>query len=314
MSKSFVGAYWGPRAESVDESADRLSRLVSALAMLEPTLRDWRNKGGSKRQALAQPLVTAHHADLVQRLLAGQHRTNLGQEIIDDVGYSVHWWNGVDNSRDGATLSLHIASTTLSNSLVIKLPGQDAAPGLYKRMTAQTLLERIVQILCPDRAVFSSDSLLDKQSEPDRHLEDGGFILGKLVGHPAGWANFLGDSDSTKFDPTLLPSAATVERLGHGTLVTLRTDPANPSLSDVLQVRRAMGYPVSTQQAEPSDDMGAATAGPPITAVAPERLVEPAEERQTDPRRGNQTHSVPHPARGTDSQSRDTRRGTPHNK
>lgn len=130
-------------------------------------------------------------------------------------------------------------------------------------------------------------------------------MLGKLIGHPAGWANFLSDSDSVKFDMALLPAGATVERLGTGTLVLLGHDPANPPLRDVLQVRRAMGYDVPTQQTEPSQDVGASSAGPPAPPVVPGGPVMPADGGQSDPRRGTEMRGVPYPASNPDANRSD---------
>ncbi|WP_329786644.1 Imm52 family immunity protein [[Mycobacterium] zoologicum] len=75
-------AQWGPRSDSVDDAADRLSHLLSALASTDPALTGWRNRASSRRQALAQPVVTTERDDLVRRLLAGRNRTDIGNHSI----------------------------------------------------------------------------------------------------------------------------------------------------------------------------------------------------------------------------------------
>lgn len=315
MPKSNVSVGWGARVESVDQAADRVAELVSALAALDPALSNWRDLGRSKREAIGKPMVTTNHADLVQRLLDGRHRTDIGRQIMEDMGYSVYWWNGAEDNQAAANLNIHIAASALGNHVVLNLPKPDTVPSLYSPDTAQKLLHIFVDIFDPDSLLWSNHELLAKQTEPDRPTEDGrGYILGQLIGQPAGWAIYLNDSNPVKFDTGLLPSGATVERLGNGMLVTLGSDPANPPISDVLQVRRAMGYPMPTQQqAELSKDVGAASAGPTTTAVAPGGFVKPA-GGQSDPGRDTQTRGVRYPANSTDTQSRDAQQGTPHNK
>jgi hypothetical protein len=71
-----------------------------------------------------------------------------------------------------------------------------------------------------------------------------GVISGDVIGQAAGWANYFADSHPVTFDHALLPSNATVETLDGATLLLVGHDPAEPPLSDVLQVRKAMGYQV----------------------------------------------------------------------
>jgi hypothetical protein len=106
MPKSYLGAYWGPRSASVDDCANRLAHLLTKLATISPLLSGWRALGKSKRQAVAQPLVTTYHADLVTRLLEGRHRRDDNREVIDDLGYSMEWWNGATDDAAAASLRL----------------------------------------------------------------------------------------------------------------------------------------------------------------------------------------------------------------
>jgi hypothetical protein len=250
MSKSFVSVGWGSRVESVDACADKVAWLMTALAELDPALTEWRG-GRTKR---AQTVATTDHADLVQRLLEGRNRGDSDKEVIESLGYSVVWSNGVRDNRRLATMRVHIgASSPIGNSMTVTLPEPDAVPNLYTRETAHKLVCTLVQLFTPETLLWSNHNLLGKQSEPDRPREDGrGYISGALVGEPAGWANYLSDSNPVTFDAALLPAGATVEHLGNGTLVTLGSDPADPPLDDVLQVRRAMGYEVPVQRPQPT--------------------------------------------------------------
>ena len=254
MAKSHVTASWGRRAESVDEAADRIARLLAALGEIDPALTRWRNLDKSKRQSSAQPVVGTAHADLVQRLLGGRHRGDFDHEAIDDLGYSVHWWNGgAPDDRGAAKLMAHAAAGSLGNSVVLNLPELKAAPSLYARDTAHRVLHALVRIFEPDAVVWSSAALLSKQKEPDRRSADGAALtLGRLVGEPAGWANYLSDTNPVQFDPRLMPATATVERVGAGTLVMLGEDPADPPVADVLRLHRAMGPQAAQSAVDPA--------------------------------------------------------------
>lgn len=85
MPKSNVSAGWGPRVESVDEAADRVARLVTALAGLDPALTGWR--GGPSKNA--EMVVTTDHAELVERLLEGRTRGETSHQVIESLGYTV---------------------------------------------------------------------------------------------------------------------------------------------------------------------------------------------------------------------------------
>ncbi|VBA43496.1 hypothetical protein LAUMK13_04560 [Mycobacterium innocens] len=299
---SYLGAYWGMRAASVDECAEHLATLIEQFARVDPLLSGWRQGAGSKRKAIEQPLVTTDHTDLMTRLLAGRNRRDTNGRAIEELGYSVSWWNGNPDASIGLSIGCGQTSPYVTNNLVLNLPRPGArSDHLYDPAIAAKLLNIVVDTWQPDHAVWTNHDLVGKQRQPDRRLENGGIIAGQLVGHPAGWANFLSDSDSVKFDMALLPAGATVERLGTGTLVLLGQDPAKPPLRDVLQVRRAMGYEVPTQQTEPSQDVGASSAVPAAPPVAPGSSVKPTDGGQSDPRRGTEMRGVPYPASNTDA-------------
>ncbi|GFP48460.1 hypothetical protein LAUMK7_05135 [Mycobacterium kansasii] len=312
MSPSFyLGAYLGIRAASVDECAQRLTTLIEQFAHVDPLLTGWRQGAGSKRRAIEQPVVISDHTDLVTRLLAGRNRRDTNRQVIDELGYSVSWWNGNPDASIGLSVGCGRTSPYVTNSFILNLPKPGAGSGhIYDPAVAAKLLNIVVDTWQPDHAVWTNHDLVDKQRQPDQRLENGGIIAGQLIGHPAGWANLLSDSDSVKFDMALLPAGATVERLGTGTLVLLGQDPANPPLRDVLQVRRAMGYEVPTQRTESSEDVDAASAGPAATPTAPGASVNPTDRGQSDPRPGIETRGVGYPESNTDAQRSDAPRGT----
>jgi hypothetical protein len=245
--RSYIGAYWGPRAQSVDECAELVAEVIGKMADVDPLLSNWRSGANSKSAAVNQAIVTRDRMDIVERLLGGRNRTDTDHEVIEDLGYSVGWWNGSDDKKTAIDLRIHIGakSTSVLNSVVLRLPAPAAAPNLYTRGNADKLVRTIIATFDPEHAVWTNHSLTKRQSEPDRPTDDGGFILGELVGHPAGWATYLADCETNHLKAERLPSSARIERVARGTLVTLAGDPAEPLVEDVLQVRSAMGYPVA---------------------------------------------------------------------
>jgi hypothetical protein len=246
-ARSSVAANWGPRAEPLVEAAGLLERFLHALARIDPALSGWRNAGGSKSEVLRQPLVIADRPHLQTRLLDGCHRNSSTDKVIEDLGYSMYWVNG-DDGRSAANLSINIAATSslVANSIVLNLPDSITTPGVYSRSAARILMRTLVETFRPDSVVWGNRNLYNNQKEPDRPTGDGGYILGTVIGHRAGWGNYLSDTESVKFDHAMLPASATVERIGDGTLVMVGDNPADPPLSDVLMVRAAMGYDVPT--------------------------------------------------------------------
>jgi len=277
--KAVLGAHWDARAETIDACAERTAALLRALVEIDPLLADWRDKGGSRRDALAQPVVTTDHADLVDRLLVGRNRTDVGNEVIEELGYAVSWWNSRETRDGGVTLRLHLGVTSphVANSVTLNLPDSRSFPGLYEQSRAGELMLAVIAIFEPDRAVWSSSSMKKAQAEPDQELENGGIAYGQLIGHPAGWATYLSDASNIKFDNRAFPPRVAVDRLGSGTLVRIGGDPANPPMGDVLAVRVAMGYPLPGHLTPNENERP--TAGSPVTGTVGSGVVPVVERR-----------------------------------
>jgi hypothetical protein len=282
MPKSYLGAYWGPRQQSAADCADVLARVLVMLSETDDSLSGWRDKSASAKQALEAPVVTADHHGLVQRLSAARNRRDDDDQPIEELGFSVSWWNGAEKTAS-ATLSLGCGawSPGISNRLVLQLPDSRVRPDLYVPAVARSLVAGVVELLDPDWAVWTNAGLVDKQREPDQQLDNGGYVIGELVGHAAGWANYVSSHDSVALNIAALPESARVEPLASGTLVLLGEDPNDPALHDVLAVRRAMGYAV------PADDLvlGAAadSAAAPVTAAQPDGDATPRPEQGDRP-------------------------------
>jgi hypothetical protein len=294
LSKAFVGAYWGARAESVEACADRVARFLPVLAAIDPLLSGWRDRANTQAAAREKPIVTTNHDDLVERLLRGVIRDDRNK-VIESSGYSVNWWNGRTGSDGGGTLNMTLGRTSMhsSNVVVLNPPGTWAAPQLYTEATARSIAEAVIEIFEPERAVWLDDDSREMQREPDRVLQDGSVAMGTVVGDPAGWATYLADSYARGFEKPLLPAKAVVERVGSGNLVILGSDPANPPADDILAVRAAMGYGVPPREQAPAASADiAAVPGPPGAPAADYR--EKEVQRGADAR-ANETNEASQP-------------------
>ncbi|MBB4853642.1 hypothetical protein HNP40_001008 [Mycobacteroides chelonae] len=243
MTQSHISAFWGPRAQSADESAEVVSTFLSSLAAIDASLDNWRERASTKIEATKQPLIN-DPARLSDLLSSGQNRRDTNGKVITELGYTVGLWNG-DTTSD-ASVNIHIGATSqwVPNSVSIALPDPAIRPDPYKYDSARTILALIINAFHPDRAVWTNSVLTKQQTEPDSLTDDGGYILGQLVGHPAGWGTFLADDSNVVFDQALLPQSARIERVNSGTLVIVGDEPGNPSIEDVLQIRKAMGYEI----------------------------------------------------------------------
>lgn len=281
MTTAHIVASWGPRAESADSAAEKVRRLLAALAETDPLLTGWRDQAFSKKKALAASVVTASGDDLRTRLLAGRFTSDSIDDAIDNWGSSLSWWNA--NNEDAATAVLSIrvgiVSSKMWNSLKLQLPDSGKAQALYTPDTGRRLVSTIIEIFRPDRAVWLTRELEKLQKQPNKPLPDGSVEIVGIIGQPIGWATYLADTQSPTFDVAPLPKAATVEHVGGGTLVLLGSDPVNPPASDIFAVRAAMGYTVPPREAATPQ----APAPEPAAPSAPSALTGEAQEAARPP-------------------------------
>lgn len=151
--------YWGPRKEHAASCALRTQNFLSALALVSDDFRGWRFGGTSEEAARANPLIDLSVGVLTSLLEDGRNRTDVGYEVIEDLGYRISVWNG--GAPQHAT-SLMIGCgkySTIGNSgnaVVLGLPATFNAnsAGLLRK-----LMEAMVEPWEPDWAgVFSSEA------------------------------------------------------------------------------------------------------------------------------------------------------------
>jgi hypothetical protein len=230
MAETFyVGAYWGPRAESVDACADRLAHFLTELAQASPVLGSWFKTASSRKAALKRPVEPSAEA-LRELLLAGRaRRDDQDRSVMSELGFAADMWNGQDvqvgfRVRCGAPVAVQGMT---SNTLVMQLPAAEGgALTLYQRQVALIVLRSVVTAWQPSWCTWTSHRLR-KAQEPQP---------GEVV---AGWGTYVADRDGVLTDR--LPPGVTAEHVGAGLLLTADGDADVVSETTVSAVRGALG-------------------------------------------------------------------------
>jgi len=117
-----VAAYWGPRAEVLEDAADRLTRCFAALGAASPLLTRWYQQADTTAEA-NEPLPTSGQ-ELRDVLLAGQQRTDVGGHLMPGLGYTISGWNGGKTTFEA---SIGVTSPRVGNNAIVRFRPDDAA-------------------------------------------------------------------------------------------------------------------------------------------------------------------------------------------
>jgi hypothetical protein len=228
MVESFyVGGYWGPRSESMEECGDRLEALMNSLKEVDPILATWFEPGRSRETATTSKVepVSEQLRDL---LLAGRYRDDANNAIIPELGFNVSLWNGQDSV---AGLSVSCGGWSRwggPNSVVIKLPQTDdpLAEDLYHPTKAAALVRALIETWSPSDVTWVGRNLREAQ----------GAEIGEVV---VGWATYLTGARLARAGE--LPGDVQTEAVGDGLIITIGDDPTDVPLGTVMAVREALG-------------------------------------------------------------------------
>ncbi|HEY0094673.1 MAG TPA: Imm52 family immunity protein, partial [Archangium sp.] len=89
----YAGAYWGPRQETALECARRAELFFHMLARCDPAFTQWYRAGrGFPRELPGWP-VRPEMKELETFFLKGRSRTDVGREVIEDLGFLQMVWN-----------------------------------------------------------------------------------------------------------------------------------------------------------------------------------------------------------------------------
>lgn len=229
MTRYFLGAYWAPRKESLDECTSRVSCFLADLVASDESLADWYELGGSKKKALEKRADIGNKTYLRGLLKRGRHWTDMPpKRLMEDLGFSLGLWNGRDDPKSaGLHITCGLYCNRLANCVTLDLP--EDLGGLRDAKAMSAVLAAAAGAWEPDWGCVASSEAMDRR----RFSATKPFV---------DWMLYVSD-ERLPIMPTLKPPA-TCERLPAGTLIVVQPDPPDAGdradLENVKQVRTAL--------------------------------------------------------------------------
>jgi hypothetical protein len=110
---------------------------------------EWYEPAKSRKSSLEKKVSFTDLEQVRDLLSRGVNRTDVGRQVIDDLGYQIAFWNGETEERADSSLIIRcgVFSEYVSNSIVLHLPEIETwIPN------ANILLESAAKIWCPEWA------------------------------------------------------------------------------------------------------------------------------------------------------------------
>lgn len=225
-SPLYVGAYWGPRPETVEGCADRLVRFLNALAGAHDLMATWFRTNPDQATAISP--IRLDHESLRWLLLGGRSRRDDDRRPIDTLGYSAALWNG-QQAAVGLRVGCGTSHPLLMNAVTVDLPEpQSAATVLYDLQVVRRAMIALADSWEPDWAVCVSHELAEIQHSASHEPV-------------VGWLTYLDDGRSL---PRNLPRGVKRETLAKGNLLYLServTDVTPQAVTELRSVLMAAG-------------------------------------------------------------------------
>ncbi len=158
----YLSAYWGSRAETLQEVVDKTWRTFDDLMKLDEQFSRWYIGGESRKAALEREVILDKAS--IEKLYLNELKKN----ELDDLGYSKNgfimslWTGHKDDESSGISFAVGHAfnSPHISNSCVINIPGEgEARERLPKIDKMKTLIGILVEQWDPDHVVLVSKNL-----------------------------------------------------------------------------------------------------------------------------------------------------------
>ena len=214
----YVGAYWRPRLEPLQECADRATLFFSELRRLDEAFDGWYEQGLSRSAAVRSP-VRIDFQSVVAKLAAGRNRTDFGDEVIEELGYTMSLWNG---QKEAVSVSLSCGRLPGPysgwNAVVLNLSSV-VGVRIANSSAATAILRLLIESWSPEWATWSTAKWRFEQ--------------GWRTGRVAGWMTYV----ETVGEGARLPKGVRAEPLGSGLLLTVAQTVAEV---DTAQLRRAL--------------------------------------------------------------------------
>jgi immunity protein 52 of polymorphic toxin system len=211
----YVGAYWGPRKETALECARRAERFFRMLARCDPSFTQWYHSGrGFPRELPGWPL-RLEVEELEKFLLKGRNRTDVGKEVIEDLGFHRMMWNA-RKERTHLTIACGGYSPWGSPNLCLLKPDRQGL--VRERLLRVPVLTEVLTSMAtawdPDFAMASSSEMVDQVEKGDFEVR-------------VGWLTYLSRRLGT-LPP--LPAPVRIEPVGTlGWLLVLSPEPMTAS-------------------------------------------------------------------------------------
>jgi hypothetical protein len=149
----FLRFLWGPRAESVDQCADRLNTFLSKLNEIDSAFAVWRNVDYGRKEYRVPIRTTL----LAKWLTKGVNLTDIGKKVIPELGYSVSLLCGEENAILPLWMSCGVYSPWNYNNCSFQFPPEGV---IVSRILHVSALMRIAKSLIncwdPDHGVITT--------------------------------------------------------------------------------------------------------------------------------------------------------------
>ncbi|MFE8605745.1 Imm52 family immunity protein [Archangium violaceum] len=225
----YVGAYWGPRQETALECARRAELFFHMLARCDPSFAQWYAAGrGFPRELPGWP-VRPDMKELETFFLKGRSRTDIGKEVIEDLGFSRMVWNAKKEAINISFCCGGYSPWGNPNSCLIHPFGPSA---VWERLVHSPVLAEVLTCVAtawdPDYAMASSSQMVDLIQKRKREVRVGWLTylsrrLGRLPPLPApvriepvgtlGWLLVLSPEPMTASNPEHVALTARVREL-----------------------------------------------------------------------------------------------------
>ena len=150
MTDYFVGVYWGPREESREACAARISGFLVGLAKQDVALSQWFEKVYS----LKQPRIPVPNTPEGLLPLLTMNRKDVGRrEVIPDLGFHFSAWNGRKDGAAASVMALCGAYTPVASNSAIVDFDREATPAAD---ALREILRSAIAVFDPDRGVVTS--------------------------------------------------------------------------------------------------------------------------------------------------------------
>jgi hypothetical protein len=237
-----ITTYGRPREETTRDCAVRMARMLTGLAALHPAFARWYQQAWTLEEAFVPFCkMPPQVEELTQVFEDGRHFTDLSNELMPDLGYSVNAWNGIEGPH-GLHMRVHVGAYTDIRPFPndVELTVQGLKPGnadLINAKYLKAILLTMIDAWEPSWADTADGKSVNRFSRP-------------LPPFRSDWMTYLSAPYARKVTP---PSSAITEPVAGGGVLMLATNevftPDNPQHIAIVNAIQACLEPL---QSDPS--------------------------------------------------------------